>query len=137
MEEKLGSVGKVGKLHLLSLSSIIDVSEAGLAFLADENARRTEAVSSVCFFSEEPVIAGSCMLEVSFKGASPSPPSRLSGVLFLSSPLTLDKPDRVSFAEGIPGGEETSVLPIVTSSDGAALTAADWNDKRLSIDPEG
>ena len=56
MEEKLGSVGNVGKLPLLSLSSIMEVSEAGLGFLVEENARSTEAVSKVCFFSDDPVM---------------------------------------------------------------------------------
>ena len=52
----------VAKLRA-SVSSSVDVVDAG-RFLVDENANKTDAVSSVSFFSEDPISAG----------MSPSPP---------------------------------------------------------------
>ena len=51
-----GSVDMVAKLRA-SVSSMVDVVELG-RFFVDENANSTEAVSSVSFFSDDPISGG-------------------------------------------------------------------------------
>lgn len=137
IEEKLGSVGKVGKLHLLSLSSIIDVSDAGLGFFVEENARSTDAVSSVCFFSDEPGWSDRPLFSrFPCRWDSPRGTSGLSGAPSLSL-IADNDPDCVVGGGGMSGGEGASVLVKVASSEWLGLTA-EGNDKyRRSDESEG